>query len=101
MPANGRWDLTRRFKGYYMRLVPMKPIESEGVEAIDAPLYATCPQRILYWNHCTYMALTSLYDQNVWLLAFCLEATTHETHTVKVAGCMGDLILSQFMDSSS
>jgi hypothetical protein len=30
-----------------VRHVPIKPIESEGVEAIDTPLYASCPQRIL------------------------------------------------------
>lgn len=56
----------------------MKPIQSEGVEAIDTPLYASCSQRILYWNHCTPMALTSLFDQSVWPLALCLEAPTHE-----------------------
>lgn len=64
---------------------------SEGVEAIDTPPYASCPQRILYWNHCTPMALTCLFDQNVWPLALCLEAPTLETHTVKGPGCMGDL----------
>jgi len=46
------------------------------------------------------MALTSLFDQNVWPLALCLEAPTHETHTVKAPGYMRDLNPSQFMDSS-
>jgi len=46
------------------------------------------------------MTLTSLFDQNVWPLALYLEAPTHETHTVKGPGCVGDLNPSQFMDSS-
>lgn len=83
-----------------MRLVQTKTIYSEGVEAIDTPIYASCPQRTLCWKHGTPIELTSLFDQNVWPLALCLEAPTHETHTLNSPGCMGDLATSQFMDSS-
>jgi hypothetical protein len=31
-----------------VRLVQTKPIYSEGIEAIDTPIYATCPQKELY-----------------------------------------------------
>jgi hypothetical protein len=46
------------------------------------------------------MALKSPLDQNVWPLALCLEAPTHENHTVKDPGCVGDPDTSQLMDSS-